>query len=56
MPKSNSEDQPSKAETERRFTAALGRALTTPHKPQAALDPKAAKAKGKKKKPAKQAG
>ena len=38
-------------ETEKRFTAALGRALTTPHKPQAALDPKVAKAKAKKKKP-----
>jgi hypothetical protein len=35
----------SQAAIEKRFTAALGRALTTPHKPQAAQP------KGKKKKP-----
>lgn len=36
-------------EIETRFNAALGRALTTPHKPQAAT--KVAKPKTKKKKP-----
>ena len=32
--KNKTDDQYTKTETERRFTAALGRALTTPHKPQ----------------------
>jgi hypothetical protein len=49
MKKTASDDQFTKAETERRFTAALGRALTTPHKLQKPL--KKAKAKVKKKKP-----
>jgi hypothetical protein len=43
--KKNSDDQLSKAETEQRFTAALSRALTTPHKPQKAKPKSSKKAK-----------
>jgi hypothetical protein len=43
--KKNSDDQYSKAEIERRFTAALGRALATPHKPHKPLKKAAKKAK-----------
>ena len=46
-PKKPTNVQYDKAETERRFTAALGRALSTPHKPHKPL-----KAKKRAKKPA----
>ena len=44
-PKKLPNQELSKAETERRFTAALGRALSTPHKPHKPL--KAKKKKGR---------
>ena len=43
--KKNSDDQLSKVEIERRFSAALGRALTTPHKPQKKKMPNVVKRK-----------
>jgi len=42
-PPAKSDEPLSKAETERRFTAALGRALNTPHKPHKPLKAKAKK-------------
>ncbi len=48
MKNAKPDDQYTKAETEKRFTAALGRALSTPHKPHKPL-----KAKKKAKKLAK---
>ena len=44
-------EQLTKTQIERRFTAALGRALTTPRKPDDKIDPKASKPKKEKAQP-----